>query len=380
MSSVVRDLDATTARRLRLRSLLLHGPPRARTPAAVAEWFGALQAQDHTSGLWSLGCRLPGATRADVLAAVERGEVLRTWPMRGTIHLVPPADARWMLDLTGALALAGAEGRRAQLGLSRAAADRATEALGEALAGGRRLVRAECVEVMAAAGVDAAGQRAYHLLWYASQQGVTCIGPHRGREQTWVRLDEWAPEQRRPTRDEALATLATRYVRSHGPVPRQDFAGWSGLRAADAREALALAGDAVATVRVDGREMSVDPAALDAVGTRDPAGDAEGSGPVGALALAGFDEYLLGYKDRSLMADRATLAAVVPGGNGVFRWTLVLDGRVVATWQRTELARSVRVAVTPLGALAPGAVAAAEAALHRYGDFVGTPLTVTWGS
>jgi hypothetical protein len=374
------DLDATTARRVRLRSLLLEGSPRAAaggpgaaagatgTVASVVEWFGAMQAQDHGSGLWSLGCRVPGSTRADIEAAVERGEVLRTWPMRGTIHLVPPTDAGWMLELTGSIALAQAAGRRAQLGLTADEADRATEALAAALSGGRRLVRAECVDVLAAAGIDATGQRAYHLLWYASQQGVTCIGPHRGKEQTYVLLDEWAPDRRRLDREAALATLATRYVRSHGPVPRQDLAGWTGLPAAAVREALALAGDAVAEVRVDGREMYADPAALDALPTA----------AAGPRALAGFDEYLLGYKDRSLMAGREVLGAVVPGGNGVFRWTLTLDGRVVATWQRRATARRVAVEVNPLVPLTAGERSAAEAALAPYGAFVGLPLTIAW--
>ncbi|MFD0821324.1 DNA glycosylase AlkZ-like family protein, partial [Micromonospora zhanjiangensis] len=86
-------------------SLLLRAHPGGIRPpddvAGVVEWFGAMQAQDVASGMWSLGVRLPGRTQVDVLAAMERREAVRTWPMRGTVHLVPPRDARWMLDLTG---------------------------------------------------------------------------------------------------------------------------------------------------------------------------------------------------------------------------------------------------------------------------------------
>ena len=95
---------------MRMTSLLLRAHPSAKpdTVAGVVEWFGAMQAQDMASALWSLGVRLPGFTLADVNAALERREAIRTWPMRGTVHLVPPADARWMLDLMGVRALAGA--------------------------------------------------------------------------------------------------------------------------------------------------------------------------------------------------------------------------------------------------------------------------------
>ena len=171
--------------------------------------------------------RLPGWTLADVEAALERGEALRTWPMRGTIHLVPPEDARWMLRVLGEKPLAGAAKRREYLGLSKRDADRAVDLLGAALAGGGRLTRAECIAALEAGGVGGAGQRGYHLLWYASQHGVTCIGPTVEGEQTFVLLDDWAPTQREVSRDEALATMALRYFRS----PRADDA--EGLRRVD---------------------------------------------------------------------------------------------------------------------------------------------------
>jgi len=176
-----------------MASLLLDGSPAGgRSVAGVVGWFGAMQGQDLASVLWSLGLRT-GLDRGEVSAALESGTVLRTWPMRGTLHVVPGADARWMLLHLGARALRGAAARRASLGLTQLEADRAADILGEALAGGRAMTRAECVAVLEAAGISGAGQRAYHLLWYASQQGVTCVGPQRGSEQTFVLLDEFAP-------------------------------------------------------------------------------------------------------------------------------------------------------------------------------------------
>ncbi len=372
-------LDATTARRLRLTSLLLADKPgdpgRPTGPvdvAGVVEWFGAMQAQDLGSGLWSLGTRLPHLDKAGVEAALERREALRTWPMRGTVHLVPPRDARWMLDLMGARPLAGAAKRRAFLGLPDDTAERAVDVLGTTLAGGKRLTRAECLAALADAGIGGNENWGYHLLWYASQRGVTCIAPNVGKEQTFVLLDDWVPNPNQPSRDEALATIATRYVRSHGPATRQDFAGWTGFGAAEARAALALATDAVGVATLDGQEVLVAPELLDLLPSTDDLADTD------VWALAGFDEFLLGYKDRSLVLGEGHLKAVIPGSNGVFRPTIVRGGQVVATWTRTTTKTKVTVSVAPLVTLKAADRRRVESALAPYARFLGLDLVVRW--
>jgi len=373
------ELTAADALALRMTSLLLRGGPggaetsRPTDVAGVVTWFGAMQAQDAASAMWSLGARLPGFTAADVHDALERREAVRTWPMRGTVHLVPLRDARWMLEVMGVRALAGSAARRATLGLSEEAADRAVDVLGAALAGGGRLTRSQCLAVLAEAGLTGSGQFGYHVLWYASQRGVTCIAPDIGKEQSFVLLDEWAPDPHRPDREEALATIATRYFRSHGPTTRQDFAGWTGLTAADAKLGIAAAGTALATVRVEGVDMLLSPAVL----------DAHRAGPVVAprlemLALPGFDEYLLGFKDRSMMLADEHKQAIIPGGNGVFQPTIVREGRVIATWKRSVLRGQLVVRVAPLVPVSAVEQRYVAEALTPYAAFVGHPLQVQW--
>jgi hypothetical protein len=363
-------VDVPTALALRLSSLLLRDRPAGRpaTVAGVVEWFGAMQAQDMASGLWSLGVRLPGCTVGDVTAALERREAIRTWPMRGTVHLVPPADARWMLELMGVRALAGAAKRRATIGLEERIAERAVEVLGAALAGGKRMTRAQCLSTLSDAGLPVAGQQGYHLLWYASQKGVTCIAPNVGKEQSFVLLDDWAPEPNRPDREEALGIIALRYFRSHGPATRADLARWTGLPMTDVKIGVGAAGEGLTTVRVDGTDMIMDAELADAV--PEPSDD--------WVALPGFDELILGYKDRSMMVDAAHMDAIVPGGNGVFQATIVRAGRVVGTWKRTLGAKAVTVSLTPLVPLKPAERRKAEAALEPYAKFVGLPLDLRW--
>lgn len=357
-----------------MAALLVHPRPASvGTPATVAEvvtHLGAMQAQDNASGLWSLGARLPGWSQADVLAALERREALRTWPMRGTVHLVPARDTRWMLATTGVRALAGAAKRREFLGLSDTTADRAVEVVGEALAGGNRLSRAALLEAMRADGLDVSGQLGYHLLWYSSQQGVSAIAPDVDGEQTFVLLDDWVPDPVHLEGDEALATLATRYFRSHGPTTRQDFQGWTGLTATDAKRGIAAAGDALATAELDGVPVHLDPALLDSLADL-PADD-------DVHALPGFDEYMLGYKDRSLFLEPEQFDAVVPGGNGMFRSTLVRRGRVLATWTRSTKGKKGVVTATALVRLTKKDRAEAEKALEPWAAYVGVPLEVRW--
>lgn len=369
-------LTAAQALSLRMRSLLLGGTaPVRQAPtdvAGVVTWFGAMQSQDLASGLWSFGARLPSFDVAQVTDALERREALRTWPMRGTVHFVPSRDAHWMLDLMGVKPLAGAARRREFLGLSEQTADRAVDVLGAALVGGGRLTRAQCVQALTDAGVPAAGQLGYHLLWYASQRGVTCIAPNVGSEQTFVLLDEWVPDPHRLDREEALATITARYYRSHGPATRKDFAGWTGLAMTDVLLGLELVADEVTRVDVDGAEMYASRQLLDGFVAAEPAASDDW------WALPGFDEFLLGFKDRSLMLEREHLAAVIPGGNGVFQATVVRDGRVLATWKRTSRKTATTVDVRPLSRTTSAERSNVEAALQPYGRFVGQPLVIRW--
>jgi hypothetical protein len=361
---------------VRVRSLLLLNPHpvdadgRRASVAEVVTWFGAMQAQDYASALWSLGLRV-GSTRTAVEDALERREALRTWPMRGTVHLVPSRDAAWMLELMGSRALAGAAKRREHLGLSEQTAERAVEVLRSALRGGGRMSRAQCVATLEQAGVSGAGQLGYHVLRYVSQRGVTCIAPSIDGEQTFVLLDEWVPDPHRPDRDEALATMAVRYVRSHGPTTRREFAGWTGLTAADAKAAIAAAGDRLGTVDVEGTPMLVDAGVLGG----DPLPSVD---PARVLALPGFDEYLLGYKDRSLMLDAEHKHAIIPGGNGVFQPTLVRGGRVIGTWRRTTTRARTVVRVRPLVSVSRGDRRAVEEAFEPYARYLEGPVEVRW--
>ena len=324
---------------LRLAAQRLVGPGLA-TPADAVRWLLAAQAQDLPGALTSVALRTRAAGRADVEAALDRGEVVRSWPMRGTLHVVAADDLGWLSGLAAARAARGQRARRAQLGLDDTALDRARELAAEALAGGKRLTRAELYAAWSAAGIATDGQRGVHLIYHLAQAGVVCLGPLDGGEQRLVLVDEWVPGARRPAREEALAELALRYFRGHGPATVADLARWTKLPLTDTREGLSAVRDRLERLVVDDTEYFMDPETPALLAAhRERAG--------GVLLLPGFDEFLLGYADRGAALPAAHAERIVPGGNGVFRPTIVLDGQVVGTWRHTGRGAKRTVDATP---------------------------------
>ena len=136
----------------------------------------------------------------------------------------------------------------------------------------------------------------------------------------------------------------------------------------ESKHAIARAG--LVAVDVDGVEMFCTAEALDAV----PDGPTDD-----VRVLPGFDEYLLGFKDRSMMLDDAHRQAIIPGNNGVFQPTIVQRGRVVGTWKRKSVLKAKTVlTVTPLVRLSKRDRAAVTTAFQPYSEYLGQPVELVW--
>lgn len=325
-----------------------------------------MQGQDYPGVLWSVGVR-SGATEAQVAEALARGALVRSWPLRGTLHLVAPEDLRWLLDLTGERTAARYRKVYRDRGLEDADFDRARDVLTGALEGGRRRTRQELFAELAAARIDPAGQRGINILGNLAMKQVLVVGPHEGRQPTYALLEEWVAPGDRPDRDDALGRLALRYFTAHGPATARDLAWWSGLPLTEVRRGVDAARSSLATLALGSEEYLLSPAVLEASG---PAGDGD------ALLLPGFDEYLLGYTDRSAAIRPEHDELVLPGKNGMFLATMVLDGQVTGTWRRTLGPRdAVQLEWRTFDPLPAAALAAFERAAAAYARFLGrTPL------
>jgi hypothetical protein len=357
-------MDVATLRRERLRSHRLSAP--APTVSAAAEHMLATQAQEFWGGRWALASRTRGTpTLSTVDAAFDRGEIVRSWTMRGTIHAIPPRDLGWVLSLTADRQARGAAPVRRVEAIDAAVLDGVEAATRAALRGGNRLTRKELADVWEAAGHSTAKQRGYHLLVAMSLLGVVCQGPvvprpaGPTREQYIVLLDEWVADPVTPA--DPLAEFFVRFIASHGPAGPRDFAWWSGLPVGMARAAAEQAGDRI--VQVDDQPEPL-------YTTAGTAPRRSGSAPA-VIALPPFEEYYLSYADRTVPCAPEFLAAIGPSMNGIVRPILVAHGEVVGVW--THSVAVGRHADDPIPELfTPDAATPAEvaAALDRYRRFI----------
>jgi len=309
----------------------------------------AVQAQDLRAARLALRARGAASVAADVDAALtDDRSLVVTWLMRGTLHLVAREDHGWLLALTRDQNAATIRRRLGQLGVSQGDAERAVTVIERTLADDGPLPRARLAERLRAAGLPAEGQRVPHMLALAAGRGTIVLGPIQDGEHAFALTRDWlGPPGRAPDRDTALAELARRYLRGHGPASAADLAAWSGLGLRDARAGIAaIAGELTYPAGfAGGHRQDGDLAGRPAPPTRIP-----------PRLLGAFDPYLLGWKDRSFAVDPTHARRVHPGG-GIVRATAIAGGRAVATWTMP----GGRVALEPFAPL-PRSV---DAALRR---------------
>jgi Winged helix DNA-binding domain len=352
------------ARRLSAQSIV---DPSQGSAVDVVERMLAFQAQDFAGALWSIGLRSAGSTEATVLAALASGDIVRSWPMRGTLHIVPARELGWMLATTSPRMTAVTAKRRRDLGLSDADLDDCRRVAETALTTNLTFTRRELLERFRLAGIPTTGQRGAHILVHLAQLGVIVFGPVDGTEHTFALLDRWVTNPRQLDADEALGEFARRYVSGHGPATMRDFAWWASLTLTQARRGIEVAqssggGSVFERLEVDGVEYFAAPGVAEAASA--------------LVLLPGFDEYLLGYQDRSAALHLDHAQRIVPGGNGMFMPTIVADGEVVGTWRRTRKTKQVEVEPQPFAPLSARATARFARAAGHYGEFLESPVVV----
>jgi hypothetical protein len=347
-------LDITGAR---LRAQRLSNPGFAR-PEDVVRWMGAVQAQEYGDAKWSLGLRMRQANDAAIERAFAAGRILRTHVLRPTWHFVTPADIRWMLALTGPRVSAAMASYNRRLELDAGIFRRSQRAFVTALRGGAQLTRQELKVVLQRCGVDPGGvQRLAHIVMQAELDAVICSGARRGKQFTYALLDERVPVTPSISRDDALAELTRRYFTSHGPAQLQDFAWWSGLSTADARAGLESVASQLIQERVNERSYWFSPR------------QTRRSQSKTAYLLPLYDEYLIAYKDRTAALDLARWRPLVE--RDPFIAAIVVDGRVVGGWRRSQERNGMRIRITPFAPLDAAPRRAIGGSLRAYADFLG---------
>jgi hypothetical protein len=291
------------------------GDEPARTVRDAVARVVAVQGQDVRATRLAVRARTVGLTAADVDDAVARGDVVRTWVMRGTLHLVAAADLRWLMRIFGPYFRDRQRARRRQLGLEDDDCARGVAQLTTFLRA--PMTRAEIVERV---DLDLAGQAAPYFLAFAALEGVVCRGPERGSEATYVLVDDWV-------RDDGDGLLAERYLQGYGPASPADLAAWSGLPVTVARKAFDDVRDLVVPVEGGFRLRDEPP---------------EETGRV--RLLGHFDAFLLGYRERPIPAE---YARVIQTGGGFVMPSVSVGGRIMGTWRAESTQEHLGIGVTP---------------------------------
>jgi Winged helix DNA-binding domain len=353
----------------RLAGVMLTGKPAERA-SDVVRTLGAVQAQDFAGAKWALAQRTRGLTDAEVEREFASGAFLRTHVLRPTWHFVRPEDIRWMLALTAPRVKAAMNFQRRWLELDDSVFRRSHAAIEKALAGGKHLTRAELASAIAASlarvGIKSvSGQRLGHLVMRAELDAIVCSGARRGKQQTYALLDERVPPAAPIDRDEALLRLTRLYFATRGPATVHDFAWWSGLTVGDARRGVQIAGRELERITVDDTEYWLTERSV-------PRGRSN------AMLLPNYDEYFIGYKDRSAVAARLGNASAVIGGSALITHVLFMDGQLVGTWKRIPEKARVDIQIVLGCKLSAPERARLDAAMDRFAAFLESPVKVDY--
>ena len=370
-------VDAEQLRRLRLSSLRL--VPRALSssrdtaglPTAVARLVRHLcgiQAQDPSAAILAVRPRTEGVTALDVEnARLTDRSFVRTWCMRGTLHLVATDDVGWQLALLAPTIIRKSRRRSAQLGLSEETYGRAMDAIREVLGVDGPLIRGVLAEKLAQRDIPVAGQAIAYIVRRAALEGIVCLGPDQGPEPTYVLFDEWVTaDSSGLDKETALGELVVRYLSAFGPAGVEDFAAWSGLGIRESRSGFATVTDRLVEFHYgDGRVwMPHESGTTSAVERGDPAR---------AILLPAFDPTMLGYRDRSWVVPSDCDREVNRGG-GMIRPVVLADGIAAGTWRLMRRTRDVTVTVTPFEPLDAAIIPALEEEGRDLSRFLDAPV------
>jgi uncharacterized protein YcaQ len=357
------------------RQHLAERAPAGRALDVVADIAG-LHAQLMGSAELTLHARVDGLQPDWVARALwEDRTLVKTWAMRGTLHLLPAAELPLWCAAQSQLKPRHETGawQRAS-GLTQEQAEAVIAATAEALAG-EPLTREQLADAVTGMVGDPRLRDMLRngfgsLLKPAAFLGLLCFAPDLGRNVRFTRPDRWLGGWQPADPDEAARAVARRYLAAYGPATREQFARWFGDPSpAHAGRWLAALGDEVRTVELDGAEAYV----LD--------DDAERTAPA-----PGKEIRLLPAFDQYVVAAPRDAEAVLPAGkrDAVYRpqgWlspVILAGGRIAGTWRHERKGDRLEVTLEPFRAPDKALRKGVEAEVERLAAHLGGTPTLTW--
>jgi hypothetical protein len=298
--------------------------------------------------------------------AFNEGKILRTHILRPTWHFVAPQDLRWILMLSAPRVHAVNGFMYRQQGLDQETIRKSYRVLETALQGNKQLTRTELGSALERAGItNAKSIRLGYIMMSAELDGIICSGARQGKQFTYALLEERAPNPRLLGRGEALGELTRRYFATRGPATLHDFTWWSGLTMAEAREGIESVKSQFVQEEVDGKTYWVDRSVSP---VKEPS-------PTAHL-LPNYDEYFIGFKDRSAIGEVARRAEIKSDDPSFLAHVILLDGQLVGGWKRTLKKDAVQLYFTTILPLTKSQERAVDEAASRYAKFLQLPMQV----
>jgi hypothetical protein len=335
----------------------------------VSEVCG-VHAQVQSSAELQIWARVEGVKPKDVQEALwERRALVRTWAMRGTLHLTTADD---LPSYVGALRQHDRWWKGAWLryvGLSERELRKVLADVHEAL-GARPMTRQQLADKVGGKARERLLSNWGELLKPAAFSGSLISGPPRGQNVTFVRPDRWLKGWRDVEDDEAWREVIRRYLATYGPATREDFARWWGMQPAPAGRVLkAMPEGELEEVDVEGTRAW----AL--------AGDVKAmrrsSSKLPIRLLPGFDVFVVGNRPKQALVERKFEARVFRQAGWVSPVVLI-EGMAAGVWRHEKQARTVEVTVEPFAKLPSARKKAIAEEAARLGKFLGAPVRVEY--
>ena len=301
----------------------------------VVSCMGAMQAQEYAMAKWAIGLRAKGLADSDIEKAFNNGEILRTHLLRPTWHFVAPADIRWILELTAPRVQQVNSFMYRKMNLDNIFLNKTNDILAKSLEGEKYLTRTELQKILKQKEILADGVALSCIMMYAELERVICSGPRKGKQFTYALLDERVPPVKVLTREEALHELSKRYFSSRSPATLKDFVTWSGLTMKDAREGVnSLSNDFIRRIIENQEFIFLNQEKI--FKKNQP-----------TFLMPDYDEYGMGYKDRSAIIPVETKSQLSKAVNSGNYHMLIVDGVISGTWKRMIKGENVIVETFP---------------------------------
>jgi uncharacterized protein YcaQ len=345
---------------------------------AVVSRLCGLQAQVMSSAELAVWARVEDLDRRAVQRALwEDRTLVKTWAMRGTLHLLPASELPlWHAALGASRRYQSDAAWQKHFGITLEELERLTQAIAAALEG-RVLTREELAKEVgrltgsAAFGANLAEGSWGTILKPAAFSGRLCFGPSVGQRVRFTRPDTWLSTAGAPKIDSqaAAAAVTRRYLTAFGPATYHDLSRWwSGGGVTIARQWIASLGEEVSPVEVDGTQAWM---------LADDARKLRELPPSRSVRLLpGFDQYVIGASHHAEHLLPGDLRARVYRQQGWISPVLLVNGRMEGVWRYEIKGSRVEVVIEPFRSVPAWVRRAAGQEAERLAAFLGCELSI----